>query len=144
MLVLKILGIVIGIIIIYTIIQKLNRKCIEKFDFSLYSRGMSTGYFISGLFLFFGWVWYNYALQEKTDILNGQVLMGVGALIAMFYIIISYYRTNIIYGTIGAVINLTTLLFFTFIGGYLFIIYVIFNIILLSSAKPVYIINKSN
>ena len=68
--------------------------------------------------------------------------MGVGAAIAIFYIIISYYRTNIIYGTIGAGINLTTLLFFTFIGGYLFIIYVIFNIILLSSAKPVYVINR--
>lgn len=142
MLVLKILGIITGIIIIYTIIQKLNRKCIEKFDFPLYSRGMSIGYFISGLFLFFGWVWYNYALQEKKDILNGQILMGVGAAIAIFYIIISYYRTNIIYGTIGAGINLTTLLFFTFIGGYLFIIYVIFNIILLSSAKPVYVINR--
>ena len=36
MLVLKILVIVTGIIIIYTIIQNLNRKCIEKFDFPLY------------------------------------------------------------------------------------------------------------
>lgn len=142
MLILKILGILIGITVIYILIQKLNKKCIEKFYIPLYSRGMSIGYLISGIFLLFGWNSFRYALQEKNDILNAQILMGIGALIAIFYVVIGYYRTNILYGTIGTGINLATLVFFIFVEGYLFIIYVIFNIILFNSAKPIYIIHR--
>lgn len=142
MLVLKILEWLVIIFVVIAAASALNEKYIEKFQFAIFSKAMAIAQLITGLCFFFGKEWYIHAIKNKGDILNGQILIGLGVVIGLITIITIYQRTNFTYGTIGNVINLGSLAFFTFIGSYLFIIYVASNIFLFLTAKPVYVVNK--
>lgn len=139
---LKILGFIIAIITIITLATMLNDKYVKTFNFAIFSKVMAITQLINGLCFFFGKIWYDNAVAHNGDKLNGQVVMGLGIFIAIVTIIVIYQKTNFLYGTIGTIIHLGTLAFFSFIGAPLFVIYVIGNIVLLFSSKPVYVVNK--
>ena len=138
MLVLKILGVIAIIIGIISVVGILNQKCIEKFQVPLFSKGSAS----ATICLFAGLLWYQEALKSKGDTLNGIVLLVLGGIITIGVLISSYRKTNIIFGTLAAVIHIFLLILMTYIGIPLFIIYVIGSIILIFSSKPVYVVNK--
>lgn len=142
MLVLKILGVIAIIIGIISVVGILNQKCMEKFQVPLFSKGTAGGIFIAAICLFAGMLWYQEALKSKGDTLNGIVLLALGGIITIGILISSYRKTDIIFGTLAAVIHIFLLVLMTYIGVPLFIIYIIGTLILIFSSKPVYVVNK--
>lgn len=142
MLVLKILGVIAVIIVIITVVSILNQKCIEKFQVPLFSKGTAGSIFIAATCLFIGMIWYQKAVKANGDTLNGIVLLALGGLITIGILISSYRKTDIIFGTLAAVIHLFLLVLMTYLGVPLFIIYIIGSLILIFSSKPVYVVNK--
>ena len=142
MLVLKVLGVIAIIIGIISVVGILNQKCMEKFQVPLFSKGTAGGIFIAAICLFAGMLWYQEALKSKGDTLNGIVLLALGGIITIGILISSYRKTDIIFGTLAAVIHISLLVLMTYIGVPLFIIYIIGTLILIFSSKPVYVVNK--
>lgn len=142
MLVLKVLGVIAIIIGIISVVGILNQKCMEKFQVPLFSKGTAGGIFIAAICLFAGMLWYQEALKSKEDTLNGIVLLALGGIITIGILISSYRKTDIIFGTLAAVIHIFLLVLMTYIGVPLFIIYIIGTLILIFSSKPVYVVNK--
>lgn len=142
MLVLKVLGVIAIIIGIISVVGILNQKCMEKFQVPLFSKGTAEGIFIAAICLFAGMLWYQEALKSKGDTLNGIVLLALGGIITIGILISSYRKTDIIFGTLAAVIHIFLLVLMTYIGVPLFIIYIIGTLILIFSSKPVYVVNK--
>ncbi|WP_443862928.1 hypothetical protein [Fusobacterium ulcerans] len=142
MLVLKVLGVIAIIIGIISVVGILNQKCMEKFQVPLFSKGTAGGIFIAAICLFAGMLWYQEALKSKGDTLNGIVLLALGGIITIGILISSYRKTDIIFGTLAAVIHIFLLVLMTYIGVPLFIIYIIGTLILIFSSKPVYVVNK--
>lgn len=142
MLVLKVLGVIAIIIGIISVVGILNQKCMEKFQVPLFSKGTAGGIFIAAICLFAGMLWYQEALKSKGDTLTGIVLLALGGIITIGILISSYRKTDIIFGTLAAVIHIFLLVLMTYIGVPLFIIYIIGTLILIFSSKPVYVVNK--
>ena len=108
---LKIVGFIIGIIIILSLIGTMNETYLEKC-------------------FFIGREWYVSAIAHNGDKLNGLVLIGLGAVITISVIIYIYYMTNFIYGTIGTIVYIAALVFFAFIS-YLIILFLMGYFILI-------------
>lgn len=142
MLVLKVLGVIAIIIGIISVVGILNQKCMEKFQVPLFSKGSASATFIAAICLFAGLLWYQEALKSKGDTLNGIVLLVLGGIITIGILISSYRKTDIIFGTLAAVIHIFLLVLMTYIGVPLLIIYIIGTLILIFSSKPVYVVNK--
>lgn len=142
MTVLKILGFLFAIGAILALAGAINDKFEKNFNFAIFSKSMAITQLINGLFFFIGKSWYDSAVANNGDKLNGEILMVIGVIIAISTIGVIYKKTNFMYGTIGSVIHIASLLFFSFIGSFLFILYIIGNIILIFTAKPVYVVNK--
>lgn len=142
MTVLKILGFFFAFCAIVGLIEMINSKFEKNFNFAIFSKPMAITQLINGLFFFVGKSWYDSAVVHNGDKLNGEILMALGVIIAISTIVMIYKRTNLMYGTLGSVIHIASLLFFSFIGSFLFILYVIGNIILIFTSKPVYVVNK--
>ena len=106
MLVLKVLGVIAIIIGIISVVGILNQKCMEKFQVPLFSKGTAGGIFIAAICLFAGMLWYQEALKSKGDTLNGIVLLALGGIITIGILISSYRKTDIIFGTLAAVIHI--------------------------------------
>lgn len=127
---LKIVGFIIGIIIILSLIGTMNETYLEKFNFAIFSKPMVIGQAIIGLCFFIGREWYVSAIAHNGDKLNGLVLIGLGAVITISVIIYIYYMTNFIYGTIGTIVYIAALVFFAFIS-YLIILFLMGYFILI-------------
>lgn len=135
MLVLKILGFIAIVIIILILVGLMNDKYLEKFNFTIFSAPMVVGQVITGLSLFFGKEWYFSAVAHNGDTLNGLVLGGLGIVIGISTIVYIYYMTNFIYGTIGTIVYIVGIVFFTLLS-YLFIIFLMGYFILLCLSSP--------
>lgn len=106
MLVLKIFGIFLVVCLIFNGISELNKSCKEKFNRSFISAETIGFQVVIGTFIFVGKSWYKSALTNNGDILNGQLLIGLGIISGIGYIIHLYKTTNFLYGTIGMIIIL--------------------------------------
>ena len=142
MLVLKVLGVIAIIIGIISVVGILNQKCMEKFKVPLFSKGTAGGIFIAAICLFIGMIWYQEAAKTNGDTLNGIVLLVLGGIITLGILISSYRKTDVIFGTLAAVIHIFLLILMTYLGVPLFIFYIIGSLILIFSSKPVYVVNK--
>lgn len=145
MLVLKILGFLAIVITIFTLAKKLNQKFLEKFNFPVFSIANFVFIFIDGLLLGYGKEWYKDAIANNGDKLNGLILLGIGAVLAICIILVYYRQTNFIYGTIGSVISLSLVGLIYFLSSViiaLIVIGIVGTILGAFSAKPVYVVNK--
>lgn len=87
-------------------------------------------------------IWYQEAAKTNGDTLNGIVLLVLGGIITLGILISSYRKTDVIFGTLAAVIHIFLLILMTYLGVPLFIFYIIGSLILIFSSKPVYVVNK--
>ncbi|MGL4687530.1 MAG: hypothetical protein ACRCVS_02465 [Fusobacteriaceae bacterium] len=141
MFVLKILG---GLFVIFTIfggLSLLNDSCIKKYNHSFISKGMLIFQATAGTFIFVGKIWYDSALAGNGDVLNGQILIGIGIGLVITYILYLYSVFNLVFGTIGLIMTLIFLFLYIYIGIPCIIIYIIISIIVSASAKTVRVVN---
>jgi len=137
MLVLTIIGIVAVLGFLYWMITTLNSKVIEKFDHDFFDLGLFFLAFISNLLIYFGHDWYLDALAQQGDILNGMIIIGIGAVGLLLLIMVNIRQTNLIVGIIGSIIQL-----FLFAIGSLFgAIGLIVAGAALMGTRPVFVLN---
>lgn len=140
MLVLKIFGIFLVICLIFNGISELNKSCKEKFNRSFISAEVIGFQLVVGTLIFVGKSWYKSALTNNGDILNGQLLIGLGIISGIGYIIHLYKTTNFLYGFIGMIIILMFLALYIYVGIYFVIFYIFASIVTSIAAKPTRII----
>ncbi|HIQ27733.1 MAG TPA: hypothetical protein EYH42_04460 [Sulfurovum sp.] len=103
MLVLKIIGILIAAFLVYLLIVKVNEYTIQKYRYQFFNMAnfliSAVGY---GL-LYFGYKWYMNALEKNQDLLNGQILIGIGVILILAVI---YYNIKNTSGTTGLAFSL--------------------------------------
>jgi len=103
MLVLKIIGILIAAFLVYLLIIKVNEYTIQKYRYQFFNMAnfliSAVGY---GL-LYFGYKWYMNALEKNQDLLNGQILIGIGVILILAVI---YYNIKNTSGTTGLAFSL--------------------------------------
>jgi len=106
MTVITILGILIGLFLIYLLTQKLNNFTCYRYNYELFETGsaiiVSIGYYC----LFFGYGMYQEALVDGGDVLNGIVLVTLGALLVGLIILQNIKQVDIPSGLLLSLIQL--------------------------------------
>jgi len=138
MLVLSIIGIIIALILVALFVQFANEYS-EK-AYSYYAIFNATNFIVSALgylAIYFGNEWYNDALKAHTDLLNGELLMGIGGLFLLGVVYRNIKNTSLIYGLIMSVV--TEILYAAATPVVLWMLFA--AVAVLAETKPVYNIN---
>jgi len=134
MIVLKIIGILIAVFLVYLLIVKVNEYTIQKYRYEFFNMGnfliSAVGY---GL-LYFGYKWYMSALEKNQDILNGQILIGMG-LILIFAVV--YYNIKNTSRPTGLVLSLVQAPIYSVLAVFSLVM-LIAVVAFFSETKPVY------
>jgi len=137
MLILKILAVLAALYLLYQLAIVVNRYTYRRYNYLFINTiTMSTSLGGYGASLF-GYFWYTKALHNHTDILNGQILMGIGALLLLY----TFYR-NIMHTDeiVGVLLTVAQQIIYLVIGALGFILLLIM-LLAYAEAKPVYRIN---
>ena len=106
MTVLIILGVISVIAILFVIVSWINDYSEKTFDYEFFSWGNLGATALGYLLLFYGTKWFYEALSEGGDILNGQLLIGIGFLFIIRVLYIHIKRTNFLFGIVVGVFQL--------------------------------------
>ncbi len=137
MLVLSIIGIIVGLIVIALFIQFSNEYSVRVYKYEIFNVGNFVLSVLGYIAIYFGNEWYIQELKVHGDILNGILLIVIGALLLFSVIYVNIKRTSPLYGFMMSVaegilyLAATPLVFFVFIAVVAFF----------SETKPVYNIN---
>ena len=130
MIVLKIIGIVVFLLLVYGLMEKLNNYTYKKYSYEFFTLSTLGIYIAIYCGLFFGWKWY----LKSDDPLNGILVIAIALAIFAFVFIQNIKKTTFKFG-----------FFFTFVQAILYIpISVVGLIVFLcaiaffAQAKPVY------
>jgi len=138
MLILKIIGILILIGMAYLFIRKINDHTQERYqydffnivNFSLITAGYTLGYL--------GYSWYNTALTQGGDQLNGQLLMCFGMILVA---VAFYYNSKKVPMDLTIGLGIAQCILYLPMA-YFAVIAIVIAIAWFSQTKPVYSINK--
>ena len=128
------LGVIAVIAILFIIVSWINNFSEKTYDYEFFAWSnlliISLGYFL----LFYGSKWYLEAVSKGGDILNGQLLIGIGILFILGVLYTHIKHTNLLFGIL--------------VGTFQLILYIplsvisIFSLLAaaawLSETKPVY------
>lgn len=138
MLVLSIIGIIAGLIIIYMGVMSANRYTQRRFRFEFFDW---AGYLLVALcdgLLYFGYTWYMEALSHSGgDLLNGQILMGLGSMVAIFIVYRNIKSSNTAIGVLGTLLQFVIFSGLAVVGFFA----ILMAIGAASQVRPVYSIN---
>ena len=138
MFVLKTIAVLVLLVLLYKGITTLNNKVYAKFKYDFFDQSLFILAFGSNLLLYFGHSWYLESLKTGIGILNGQVLMGIGAFGLLLLVALNIQKTNLLIGLIGSLIQI-----FLFMIASFFTVFILMAAALwLSETKPVYVINN--
>ncbi|MGB5868054.1 MAG: hypothetical protein WBG69_09315 [Arcobacteraceae bacterium] len=138
MTVLTILGLVIGAFILYLSVIKFNEYTQEHFRYLFFEMKSFVAIGISYAFLFFGNIWYQNALKDGGDILNGIILIVIAVIVILALIFRNFYETDFVTGLFGSLFQLSIYVVCTIVGAY--VLFVLFALAV--QARPVYSIDS--
>ena len=134
MTVLTILGVLIVIIILFAIVSRINDYSERTFDYEFFSWGNLGVTALGYLLLFYGTKWFNEALSESGDILNGQLLIGIGFIFILGVLYTHIKHTNFLFGIVVGAFQLILYIPLSVISIFLLLATAAW----LSETKPVY------
>ncbi len=100
MTVLYIIGFLAVVLLLLFIVANINEYSMKHYSYEFFSFGNLAVVAVAYLMLFYGDKWYLEELAKAGDILNGQILMGIGVLIICALIYIHIKSTSIIFATV--------------------------------------------
>lgn len=106
MVVLGIIGLTLVALLIFWMVVVINEYSESTFDYQFFNLQNFTVACIGYAGLYFGNRWYENELAIHGDLLNGQILMGIGVLFLLWVFYINIKRTNIYLGLSVTVIQL--------------------------------------
>ncbi|WP_151899636.1 hypothetical protein [Sulfurimonas hydrogeniphila] len=134
MLILKIIAALVVLYVLYIIAIEINKYTQKKYRYLFLNKitliTSLSGYGVS----FFGYNWYVNALSQHGDILNGQILMAIGAILLLWTMYTNIDKTGLFTGAIFTVIQ--QVLYLVVGAAGLFILVLLFAVY--AQAKPVY------
>ncbi len=106
MVVLTILGLLIAAAIGWLIITKINQYTTKKFNYQIFDGGTLVLVTIAYALIYFGFDFYQSALKNGGDILNGQLMIAIGVILIVLDIWINIKNTNFEEGVVLSIIQL--------------------------------------
>lgn len=134
MTVLYIIGFLAVVILLLFIVTYINDYSTKHYSYEFFSFWNLAVVAIAYLMLFYGDKWYLEALAKGGDILNGQILMGIGILIICALIYVHIKNTSVIFATIVTPFQLILYIPAAVLSLFAFIVLAAW----LSETKPVY------
>ena len=134
MLILKILAVLAVLYMLYLIAIALNQFTQKRYGYLFLNPATLTTSLSGYGALFFGYSWYMNALDKHGDILNGQILIGIGILLLLWTIYSNIKNTGLLIGIVFTAIQQIIYLVVGTAG--LFILLLLFAAY--AEAKPVY------
>ena len=137
MVVLSIIGIIIALALVALFIEMSNKYSVKVYKYEIFSTGNFIVSVLGYFALYFGNSWYMDALKEHTDILNGEILMGLGGVLVLGVVYVNIKSTSLFYGLVMSIISeilyatAAPILFFVLLMAMAFF----------AETKPVYNIN---
>lgn len=134
MTVLFILGTITAVLVLLLIVSGINDFSEKRFGYQFFNYGnlaiISIGYFM----IIFGESWYSEALANNGDILNGQLLIGIGVTILISTLINHIRKTTFWFGFTVGVFQFLLYIPLSFVAAFALLIVIAW----LSETKPVY------
>jgi hypothetical protein len=121
MLVIQIVVILLIILISVLSVTKFNDYCARTFDYCFLTLKSFVIVGASILLIYYGNEWWLSAITNDNDQLNGILLIAIGSIIAIYQLQQNFRETNIIYGFIGSVIQLSIFIILAYIGSIILI-----------------------
>ena len=136
--VLSIIGIFILIVLIYGLVDFLNKKTYSKFKYKFFTEEAFYYYVVIDMGLFFGYQWYSSALIKKVDTLNGILIIFFACCIFLYLLNKNIKRTNYSYGILLTIFQFIVYLPLSIFGA----AGIIFAISYFLQTKPVINLNR--
>ena len=122
---------------LYVCVVSFNKYTYKQYGYEFIE---NTSYFATAtsyVLLFAGNKWYQSALANNTDTLNGGILITIGILILLLVIVNNFKKTDFIIGLFGTIFQLFIYVLLSAVG----IIVLFFFIVAATQTRPVYSIN---
>ena len=137
MMVLMTIGAIAGVIILYLLVSWINRYSYSKYRYEFFSFSnyvvTGVGYFL----IYFGQDWHAEALVNSGDVLNGQLLMGIGAVLILAVFVNHVRNTNFLFAVVVGAFQIVLYIPLAYLGAFALVAMVA----ALFDTKPVYRIN---
>ena len=137
MVVLSIIGVVIVLFIAYKFIQYSNIHSLKKYNYEIFNTMTFFWSVIGYLALFFGYSWYGDALQNHTDILNGELVFGIGVILLCSVVYVNVNRTSLFYGLLMSIVTGA----FYLVATPFILAVIVIGVAYFSQTKPVFNVN---
>lgn len=95
MLVLSIIGAIVAIILVYMFVTKVNSYTMKKYDYEFFNfitYGISAAGYV---LIYYGHQWYQNAIADHSDSLNGVLIMLIGIVMISLIIYINFKNTPV-------------------------------------------------
>jgi len=138
MIVLGIIGFIAVGLLLYWLVTVVNNYSYKKYKYEFFNMQNFVTTAIGYAFLFFGNNWYMDALKANGDLLNGGILIGIGAVTVLYVVYLNIKRTDLLFGLLGSLFQL--ILYVALTLGAVFALLIVMAA--LSETKPVYNLNK--
>jgi len=137
MIVISIIGILVGVFLLFVFISYINACSSRDYNYEFFNWG---NYIISSIgfwMIYFGDKWYANALKNNSDILNGQLLVGIEISIIVVVVYFNIKQTTLLFGFAISLLQLMIYAGLAIVGLYALIIAIAF----FANTKPVYNLN---
>lgn len=139
MFVISVIGVLLGIGLVWFLGVKCNRYTLERFEYAFFTKSNLIIYGIASLLLLVGFKWYEYATADvNRDIWNGIILMALSALIYLSMIIYNIKKTNLLIGLPLTIIQIVIFSLISTAGMFLFAFFMVASIVLSMLAAQTY------
>ncbi|EJG1885594.1 hypothetical protein BS049_RS22960 [Vibrio parahaemolyticus] len=129
MLVLEIVGGLLVVAAILFLLHSFDKHYDRKFGHRFFKLSAFIILAVAVGFEWGGQLWYESALKEGGDTLNGVACMAIGAVIVSGVVIYNLKKTNLFYGLLGSIVQVAILGTLAYLSIPIFIALVIFRII---------------
>lgn len=134
MTVLYILGVIFAIVALLSVVAFINALSEKLYEYQFFSFANLVIVGIAYALLYFGWSWYNSALTNNGDSLNGLLLMAFGSATLTWLVGTHIKHTSFYFGLFFSLVQLAIYVPAVISGGFALLLAVAW----LSDTKPVY------
>lgn len=137
MLVLKIIGVLVGLFLLAMFVSSMNNYTQKKYRYEIFNWYNLAAAGIGYGFMLFGKNWYLEAVNKSGDILNGIILISIGVIIIGLVVFNNVQKTSLKFGLLFSVVQLALYIPASVIAFYGLLASAAF----FAQTKPVYSIN---
>jgi len=137
MTVLFILGLIAVAVALFMMVSWINASSQRDYNYEFFNIGSFIIIAIGYGLVWYGWTWFNEAVDTGGDILNGQILVGIGVMFVAGVFLNNIRNTSLEFGFLAGIFQLVLFLPLSVAAAFAFIVAAAW----MAETKPVYNIN---